>query len=113
MVQASVRVLALLTASATMLLGMPLLSLAAWGGDQQRPAFAAAPAEQDAAGESAFERFEEEREDEPETRPLFLAGRLGGEPLASLCLGVVGHPGRVSRPVKSHGVLPIRGPPAG
>ncbi len=108
----SARMLALLSAFSTMLLGTAVLSAAVLHDAWPSPSIAAAPDDYDSAAESGGERVEDEREEEPDSKTHLFpdrasGARLTGERRCSVGQDIVRFP-----PKPRLCVVPIRGPPA-
>ncbi len=104
--------LALVTASSTMLVGIPLLaaslSCVAW----PTCSISAASPEYDPAGESRGESIEEEREEEVESKVSFLAQRPANESLDMLCVGKAEQRASLGMAGPQAFLRSIRGPPS-
>jgi hypothetical protein len=104
--------LALVTASSTMLVGMPLLaaslSCVAW----PTCSISAASPEYDPAGESRGESIEEEREEDVESKVAFLAQRPANASLDMLCVGKAEQRGSLGKAGPQAFLRSIRGPPS-
>ena len=84
--------LALIAASSTMLVGMPLLAITLASAVWPDLSISALLSEHDTAGESRGESLEEEREEreeEVESKPHLPVSRLATGGLDLLCLGIV------------------------
>jgi putative intracellular protease/amidase len=108
----SARILALLSAFSTTLLGVSLLSVSlahdAWSG----VSLAASADDFDTAAEAGGESFEDEREEESEPKTHLLPGRSAAETRAAVCRGTAALKSARLPPRRHHQVVPIRGPPS-
>lgn len=104
------RCVALISAFATMLLGMPLLAASAVHEAWPQPSVTVAPADFDTVSASGVEL--EEREEESQSKTHSFPGCAGGGPPACRCQGMTGQ-GRIPPTRGSQArVVVIRGPPA-
>ncbi|MEO1992998.1 MAG: hypothetical protein ABGW78_13755 [Pirellulales bacterium] len=108
----SLRYVAFITASSTMLLSMPLMAVAQSITGWLNPSVSAIHVDIEILGESLAEGFEEEREEEVESQDHFLLGRVSREHGSQACLGGIKCLS-FSLELRAHRTLAaIRGPPS-
>gem|GEM_PF-6970207 len=106
------RILALLSAFSTTLLGVSVLSAATRHEAWPRPSIAADTDDFDAAAESGGESVEDEREEDPESKTHLFPGRAAGEMPTCERRSARGRDTVHFPPKRRLCVVPIRAPPA-
>lgn len=104
--------LALITVSSTMLVGIPWLAASVSCAGWSSCSISAAIPDYDAAGESRGESIEEEREEEVESKVSFLAQRPANDSLGMLCVGKAEQRASLGMAGPQAFLRSIRGPPS-